>query len=546
MKTPGPIGLALLAGALGLVVSACGGGSQSTLPQTRPGGPNPPGGSNVAAITITLGNARPPIGKAVTIPVTIVAKDASGATIVAPATYQPAITLTDSDTSGHTALSATTVTAPGTTITLRYDGSSAVTNATIGATEAGVPVANIVGAAFTPGAPATYSGTLTQTETFAFPVASPLPSTSVAASVALSVTTGSSSNPSGPSGSDVHTVQNDAFARQTTVLTSDAWTGLTGGNALLYGFQSADNVTPTPNTLSWEYASPQLLDENAAINGAAWTNSPQASVVENDADGEVAVRTIHADGSYTENDTYPSAFSNTIIVNSDGSGSNLGTGWAQFQIEGFDYSAPIGGNITIQLQFFPSQGGGTSPFATVPAWFAASPKLYSQNNTLTTGATFPRSCKLPKTYGTTGNLVTQTVSSLDPVVGFTDAQTMKTYTAAGVGAVCMTMSDTTDYFYDYSNDQGFPTIALSAKPQQITTVNQTLAVASGTPYGVLAARKKVAEVTSSAALSSQSLAVGESWFKAAVERAHAERAKAFRGFLTRYLKARFAKKGGVR
>ncbi|MGR4064368.1 MAG: hypothetical protein ACLQPV_02860 [Vulcanimicrobiaceae bacterium] len=541
MKIPGPIGLAF-AGTLGLLVSACGGGSQSSnLPQTRPAVTG-----NVAAVTIALANANPPIGTAVAIPVTVTARDASGAAIVAPATYQPAITLTDSDTSGHTTLSTTSVTAPGATITLHYDGSSAVSNVVIGATVAGVPPANIATAVFTPGAPATYGGTLTRSNVFTYPVASPLPATSASASVALSVTTGSSPNPAGPSGSDVHTIQNDAFPLQTTVQTTDNWTALLGANAVLYGFQSADNVTPTPNTLTWEYASPQIVDETAATNGAAWTNSPQASVHENDADGEVAIRTIHADGTYTENDTYPLAVSNTITVNADGSGSYLGTGWAAYQIEGFVYAAPAAGQIAIALAYYPSQGGGTSPFATIPAWFAASPKLYSQNNAVTAGATFPASCKLPATYGTAGRLVTQTVSSLDPVIGFTDAQTTKTYSVAGAGVVCMTMNDTTAYYYDYSNDQGFLNFPLSDKPQQTTTVSQTLAVTSGTPYGPLISR--TAAVPSSTALapatlSSHSLAIAQSGFKAEVERAHAQRAKAFRGFLTRYLKARAAQQG---
>ena len=77
-------------------------------------------------------------------------------------------------------------------------------------------------------------------------------------------------------------------------------------------------------------------------------------------------------------------------------------------------------------------------------------------------------------------------------------------------------------------------------------LGQTLAVASGTPYGVLASRKVAADASSSVALSSQSLAAGQSAFKATIERAHADRAKAFRGFLTRYLKARLAKGRGMR
>jgi len=548
MKIRGLIGPAF-AGALGLVVSGCGGGSQSgTLPQTRPAGV-----SNVASVTISLANASPPVGKPVTIPVTVTARDASGATIVAPASYEPAITLTNSDTSGHTKLSTTTLTAPGTPVTLSYDGSAAVTSITIGATVAGVPAANITGATFTPGAPATYNGSLTRADTYTYPVASPLPPTSTTASVALAVTTGTSPNPAGATGTDVHTVQNDAYALQTTVQTTDTWTATTAANALLYGFQSADNVTPTPNTLRWEYATPQVLDEISAPGGTTWTNSPQASVHENDADGEVAVRAIGADGSYSENDTYPTAVSATIAVKPNGSGTNLGTAWAQYQIEGFVYQAPVAGKIAILFQYYPSQGGGTQPFQTVTAWFPASPKLYTQTNSVTASAAFPSTCNVPTAYGASGRLVTQTTSTLDPVIGFTDAQTTKTYSAANAGAVCMTMTDVTSYYYDYTNDQGYLVFPFSNTPQQVTTTTQTLAIASGTPYGTFTARTASAVASSSAApssttrapaiLSSQTLAVAHSGFKAEVERAHAQHAKAFHDFLTRYLAARFAQQG---
>lgn len=91
----------------------------------------------VASVAISLGNTAPYVGSAVSIPVTITAKDASGATIIGPGNYSPAIALTDSDASGHTTLSTSSVTAPGASVTLSYDGSGAVTAATISATASG-------------------------------------------------------------------------------------------------------------------------------------------------------------------------------------------------------------------------------------------------------------------------------------------------------------------------------------------------------------------------------------------------------------------------
>lgn len=87
----------------------------------------------VDSVTISLANTVPYAGTAASIPVTVAAKDASGATIISPGNYSPAITLTDSDTSGHTVLSPSTVSGPATAVTLNYDGSAAVASATISA-----------------------------------------------------------------------------------------------------------------------------------------------------------------------------------------------------------------------------------------------------------------------------------------------------------------------------------------------------------------------------------------------------------------------------
>lgn len=91
----------------------------------------------VDSVAIALANPMPPAGSAVTIPVAVTAKDASGATIISPGAYNPAITLTDSDTSGHTSLSTTTLTDSSSAVTLKYDGSTLVSGATISASTSG-------------------------------------------------------------------------------------------------------------------------------------------------------------------------------------------------------------------------------------------------------------------------------------------------------------------------------------------------------------------------------------------------------------------------
>lgn len=71
-----------------------------------------------------------PQGVATSVPATVTAKDADGNIIMSPGNYSSAITLSDSDTSGATTLSTTSVTAPGASITVSYNG-SAISSATI-------------------------------------------------------------------------------------------------------------------------------------------------------------------------------------------------------------------------------------------------------------------------------------------------------------------------------------------------------------------------------------------------------------------------------
>ncbi len=98
----------------------------------------------VAALSLALSaGTTPTAGTAGTIAVTLNALDADGNTIVGPGSYvtaagsQLTVTLADSDTSGATALSQTTVTQPTAGITLSYTG-LAIAPATIAASATGV------------------------------------------------------------------------------------------------------------------------------------------------------------------------------------------------------------------------------------------------------------------------------------------------------------------------------------------------------------------------------------------------------------------------
>lgn len=106
----------------------------------------------IASIAVALGSGSVPAGAAVTIPLTVSAKDAAGYTIVGSVPYASPIALT---TDGSAAvLSASSVGAPDAAVTLRYDGSGNGAVVHVGATAPGAPAAGatlqIAGAA--PGA----------------------------------------------------------------------------------------------------------------------------------------------------------------------------------------------------------------------------------------------------------------------------------------------------------------------------------------------------------------------------------------------------------
>jgi hypothetical protein len=91
---------------------------------------------------VRLANENPAMGNASTIPITVSAFDPDGALIVGPEPFTSPLPLYNTDTTGATSLSASSVSGPGATVTLNYNGTSFV-NASI---SAAVPFAQSEGA----------------------------------------------------------------------------------------------------------------------------------------------------------------------------------------------------------------------------------------------------------------------------------------------------------------------------------------------------------------------------------------------------------------
>jgi sugar lactone lactonase YvrE len=100
------------------------------------------GGTVASVIVATTGSFTQ--GTPSSLPVTVSALDAGGNTIIGAAPYGTTITLSDSDTSGSTALSTTTVTSPATSVVLSYNGGAVSGGSvTINASAANVPAGSV-------------------------------------------------------------------------------------------------------------------------------------------------------------------------------------------------------------------------------------------------------------------------------------------------------------------------------------------------------------------------------------------------------------------
>jgi hypothetical protein len=321
-----------------------------------------------------------------------------------------------------------------------------------------------------------FTGTLTKTTTYNYPatqataiptsVASGQPPLIQTATVSTTITVQATPAPTFSTGAgtvDFHTAETDAYDLQSNVSATDAWYGLDGAGTqfLYYGSAIADNANDTyTNT----YGTAQIVDQLPETNGS-WTNSPAGTFTENDADGTAFVRAVSADGSYLENSTIPDALTLAILVNSNGSGSYGGSAYVTFKSKtGLTFSAPASGVITVQVvaTTAPAPTGTATAkptatpltVATPAAWFSPSPKLYGETDTMQTGVSFPGSCSVPAKFGTSGNQLVQAIDRIDPVLGYTELETITTYLQPGVGPACVVLSDNQTYYYDYNDDDG--------------------------------------------------------------------------------------------
>ncbi len=345
-----------------------------------------------------------------------------------------------------------------------------------------------------------YAGILTQTfqsfpEVVAPGTPSPMPTSATVENVTQNVTVKTNQSFNGASGLfDLHSAETDAYASglKTTTSTTDTYETLSqSGSAsqlLGYGSQFADE---SGDTITTEYAPQTILDQLPQTAGAQWSNGPGATVLEalagNTAGSAITVdRTVHSDGTYSENTTYPPSYAapgytgvGQIQENTDGSGTFA---WvANAGAITIEYSRPVPqptGPPQITVAVFagldPTPANKPNSSFQLNSWYGSAPAFYSEADRDLGTVAVPASCALSTQLPQQATAIAQTIDRTDAVLGYTEHQVTTTYVTAGYGTLCTAFQDTQTLYYDFNGDQPF--VFTSKPPLEIATVTETLSL----------------------------------------------------------------------
>ena len=291
------------------------------------------------------------------------------------------------------------------------------------------------------GAVFSYTGTLTQTISRASPC--PIPTATQNATVSVAVTMTSATNE--------HSVESDNYATNTTQITTDATVqAATVGSATGFSESSETSTDLVGDQTVTTYGTPLVYAISAPLPySGTITNGPPSTVTGNLADGTTTSRTYNANGSYTETDTIAGPAQNTITVNPDFSGSyNIQS--ASYGNLGFAYTAPASGTVTITAT---GEAAGTY---TVPQWWTGT-SLYSDSMVDKGEGPLPSPCSPNPTVASADDF-RRTISIVDPVLGYTETETIDAYVVndtTALGPACVVIADTQKLYYDYLFDTPF-------------------------------------------------------------------------------------------
>jgi len=344
-----------------------------------------------------------------------------------------------------------------------------------------------------------YAGTMT--ETFVRPpisegtIPSPNPTNSetitTAVSQAITVSTVATfqgvTNPF-----DFHDVETDAVnggLKTSTVTSDNYYTYATSGGTTDITFAgssttTSDGVTDLDVTGTGNGLVDILPEASGAITPA---NTAARTITETEPDLAQDVRTINADGTYTDTMANADGSTSTAIANADGSGSYsfpilaaVGTNST------YTVAAPAAGSIVITVTFAPQVGGTGPEPITIPVWYPL-PVVLSSETLVNNGiVALPAACGVPaRLTKKAPNQIVDTKTTVDPVFGELDTTTTTSYDEIGIGVACIELNDVVQDFYDLSGQTQF-TLFFSGgtNPVQTTTTTETLGINAATVRGL--------------------------------------------------------------
>lgn len=370
-----------------------------------------------------------------------------------------------------------------------------------------------------PGQSFAYTGTLLQTQFRSQPA--PMPTATTLVTVQQTGTVKDQQAFNGTTGLyDGSVAETDTTLLQTSTSQTDTYYGFStpasnGSTQLLeYGSTWADDNS---DTLTYTYASPLVLDELPETSGASWTNSPAATILEDDttnANGPAffSKQVVNANGSYTETTTYPPAYatgSSVITQNADGSGSITNVAGAGAVV--FGAPQPQGdGTYVLPYSVYsvPSPGPNDQPSVSqnIPAWFTVPPTLFSETDSDLGSQPIPSACHAPSSIASAIE-IQRTISRVDTILGYTETQTTSDYRIPTSGVVCVVMNDTQNQYYDWNGDVQH---IFSPTPIQVNTIAETLGLTSGASAD--SARRATTQSAAAAGLSTQAIAAAQMRF----------------------------------
>lgn len=360
------------------------------------------------------------------------------------------------------------------------------------------------------GATFTFTGALSRSDIYNYPVTNPFPDGTVNAQISQNASVSDANNPFGSGTAlDYRSVEQDAYQLQTLQSTTDSFYELnqagSTANLFLLGSKTTDDQH---NLVTITYKNPQLIFQFPEAAGQSWTNNPDATIDTDNANGNTSERHTGRDGTYSERDfianvdgtnaQYP-----TVIVTAvsffDGSASIVflfnEEGRANFPFKSvtdtFLMSAPQTSGITLKASELSVPVSGTPPpspapetFGTAPTWFGT--PLFAETDIDNGLVTIPTACNVPSQFGTQAFQIVRTIHTVDPAFGNVDDMTTTQFVVNGFGVVCAQISDVNNAFYDFSEatftsptPNGIFNFATSAaQPLIATTITEVLTLQS--------------------------------------------------------------------